>query len=96
MLDNVNAFQRYIEAGFVFLALHVPARTVFVHATHMNETNVVVLNGARLKLARKAAGLNQTELAHRCGVVQSHISGMERGVRAPSIEMLDTLSSGAR
>lgn len=58
----------------------------------MNETNVVVLNGARLKQARKAAGLNQTELAHRCGVVQSHISGMERGVRAPSIEMLDALS----
>ncbi len=57
----------------------------------MNETNVTVLNGARLKRARKAAGLNQTELANRCGVVQSHISGMERGVRAPSIEMLDIL-----
>jgi transcriptional regulator with XRE-family HTH domain len=58
----------------------------------MNESTIVVLNGARLKQARQAAGLNQTELAHRCGVVQSHISGMERGVRAPSIEMLDALS----
>jgi transcriptional regulator with XRE-family HTH domain len=58
----------------------------------MNENNVIVLNGARLKQARKAAGLSQRELAHRCGVVQSHISGMERGVRAPSIEMLETLT----
>jgi len=74
------------------VALRVPARTVFVHAMQMNETNVVVLNGARLKQARKAAGLNQTELANRCGVAQSHISGMERSVRAPSIEMLDTLT----
>ena len=57
----------------------------------MNEDNVVVLNGDRLKRARIAAGLNQAELGQRCGVSQSHISGMERSVRAPSIEMLDTL-----
>ncbi|WP_295390468.1 helix-turn-helix transcriptional regulator [uncultured Thiodictyon sp.] len=58
----------------------------------MNEDNVVVLNGERLKRARIVAGLNQAELAQRCGVSQSHISGMERSVRAPSIEMLDTLA----
>ena len=58
----------------------------------MNEDNVVVLSGARLKRARIAAGLNQAELGQRCGVSQSHISGMERSVRAPSIELLDTLS----
>lgn len=58
----------------------------------MNDHNVVVLSGARLKQARLAAGMNQSALARRCGVVQSHISGMERGVRAPSIEMLDALA----
>ncbi len=58
----------------------------------MNDHNTEVLVGARLKQARRAAGLKQTALAQRCGVGQSHISGMERGVRAPSIEILDTLA----
>jgi transcriptional regulator with XRE-family HTH domain len=72
--------------------LGVSWRIVLNHAMQINDHNVVVLNGARLKQARRIAGLNQAALAHRCGVGQSQISGMERSVRAPSIEVLDRLA----
>ena len=59
----------------------------------MNEhTETPVLVGERLAAARRNANLNQTELGRLCGTPQSHISAMERGKRAPSIEMARTLA----
>ena len=59
----------------------------------MNEdTETPVLVGQRLSAARRNAGLSQIELGRLCGTPQSHISGMERGKRAPSIEMAKTLA----
>lgn len=40
-----------------------------------------------------AANLKQAELAAMVNATQSHISGMERGTRAPSIEMLEGLAT---
>lgn len=38
-----------------------------------------MVNGERLKAAREAAGLNQSELAERIGVSRNVISMVERG-----------------
>ena len=52
-----------------------------------------VLNGARLKAARKAAGLRQQQLAALLGTTQAHVSALERESRAPSIELLKGLAT---
>jgi predicted nucleotidyltransferase/DNA-binding XRE family transcriptional regulator len=46
------------------------------------------LAGALLTLARRRAGLTQTELAHRAGVQQSVVSAYESGRRQPTIPTL--------
>ena len=60
------------------------------------ETSSSVLVGSRLRAARKHAGLSQFELAERCSTRQSHISSMEKELRAPSIEMLKRLAEVLR
>jgi len=63
----------------------------------MNEaTETPVLVGQRLAAARLNAGLSQKDLGRLCGTPQSHISGMERGKRAPSIELAKTLAQNLR
>ena len=57
-----------------------------------HETKNPVLLGERLVAARRNAGLNQSELGRLCDTPQSHISSMERGKRAPSIEMVKALA----
>ncbi len=37
--------------------------------------------GKRLRELRKASGLTQREVAHRCGISQSHIAAYEAGTR---------------
>ena len=49
--------------------------------------------GKRLQELRKLNGLTQEELAVRVGVEKLHISRMERGVAACSIDLLLDLSS---
>jgi ribosome-binding protein aMBF1 (putative translation factor) len=38
----------------------------------------------RIRSARMAAGLNQTELAEKAGLTQSHISRLENGEHSPN------------
>jgi len=47
---------------------------------------------ARIKEARKKAGVRQSELAEACGVEINTISRYETGASAPSIEQLITIS----
>ena len=47
---------------------------------------------ANLKRYRKAAGLNQEELAHRVGIDRTYVSSLERQVYAASIDLLDRLA----
>lgn len=44
--------------------------------------------GANVKELRKAMGLSQEELAFRCDLHRTYISGVERGVRNPTITVL--------
>lgn len=50
--------------------------------------------GALLAGARRARGLNQTELAKRSGVTQADISRIERGTLAPTTPTLMRLAEG--
>lgn len=50
------------------------------------------LFGARVQERRKAAGLTQEELAERLNVDKQHISRIERGINAASIDLLVDLS----
>lgn len=46
----------------------------------------------RIRLARKKAGLSQTELAKKMNVAQNTLSNWERGNRSPKIDDLIALS----
>lgn len=46
------------------------------------------LAGRNVKELRKARGLSQEELAFNCNLHRTYISGVERGVRNPTITVL--------
>jgi len=41
--------------------------------------------GAQIRLLRQQLGLSQEEVAHRAGIHVTYLSGIERGVRNPSL-----------
>lgn len=47
-----------------------------------------------MKALREAADLSQEELAHRCDLHRTYVSGIERGVRNPTLTVLEKLSAG--
>ena len=49
--------------------------------------------GARIKKAREAASLTQEQLAEMVGLSSSHISVVERGVKAPRLETLVAIAN---
>jgi transcriptional regulator with XRE-family HTH domain len=61
--------------------------------TQSNTSASDITFGERLKLARKAAGLGQTDLADRIGKTQSSISQWERGESSLSLDVLVLLST---
>ncbi|WP_197922920.1 helix-turn-helix domain-containing protein [Thiosulfatihalobacter marinus] len=50
------------------------------------------LVGRNLKRYREAAGLSQEALAFECGLHRTYVSGVERGVRNPTIVVLEKLA----
>ncbi|UNK29367.1 helix-turn-helix domain-containing protein [Serratia plymuthica] len=50
--------------------------------------------GQRVKLLRLQAGLSQEAFADRCGLDRTYISGIERGVRNPTLEVLYIIATG--
>ncbi|MES0863742.1 helix-turn-helix transcriptional regulator [Ruegeria sp. SCPT10] len=48
--------------------------------------------GRNLKKYRKEAGLSQEGLALECGLHRTYVSGVERGVRNPTVVVLEQLS----
>ena len=50
--------------------------------------------GTNLKAFRKERGLSQEELAHRCGLHRTYISGVERGIRNPTVVVLEKIAKG--
>lgn len=54
--------------------------------------DVRVRVGLNLQNARRQRGLSQEELAHLASVHQTYLSGVERGKRNPTIEVLDRIA----
>ena len=54
--------------------------------------DVRVRLGARLRELRAERGLSQEELAFRCGLDRTYVSGVERGVRNPSLQSLRVIA----
>lgn len=50
------------------------------------------LVGRNLKRFREASGLSQEALAFECGLHRTYVSGVERGVRNPTVEVLAKLA----
>jgi len=48
--------------------------------------------GLNLKKYRLAAGLSQEGLALECGLHRTYVSGVERGVRNPTIVVLEKIA----
>lgn len=49
--------------------------------------------GANLRRMRLARGLSQEAFAHDAGIDRTYISGVERGVRNPTVLMLHELAT---
>ena len=49
--------------------------------------------GTRIKMARECAGMTQEDLAATLGMSTTHISVLERGVKAPKLETLVNIAN---
>ncbi|WP_437886956.1 helix-turn-helix domain-containing protein [Phytobacter sp. V91] len=55
--------------------------------------DVKVLLGQRVRALRLEAGLSQESFADKCGLDRTYISGIERGTRNPTLEVLYILAT---
>lgn len=56
--------------------------------------NITVRFGQRVKILRLQAGLSQEAFADKCGLDRTYISGIERGVRNPTLEVIGVIADG--
>lgn len=52
--------------------------------------------GQRVKLLRLQCGLSQEAFADKCGLDRTYISGIERGVRNPTLEVISVIAVGLK
>lgn len=50
--------------------------------------------GRAVRSFRHDLGVSQEELGYRCGLDRTYVSGIERGVRNPTLEVIWRLASG--
>lgn len=55
---------------------------------------ILLAFGGSIKSLRLKKGLSQRELAERSGLDVTYISGIERGVRNPSLKSLESVAKG--
>ena len=52
--------------------------------------------GLNLKRLREEQGFSQESFADHCGLHRTYISGIERGVRNPTVIILDKIAKGLK
>lgn len=52
--------------------------------------------GMNVKRYRKEAGLSQEGLAFECGLHRTYISGVERGIRNPTVTVLERIAGALK
>ncbi|ENU0873770.1 MULTISPECIES: helix-turn-helix domain-containing protein [Serratia] len=52
--------------------------------------------GQRVRELRKERGWSQEEFADRCGLDRTYVSGIERGVRNPTLEVIGAIAIGLK
>ena len=52
--------------------------------------------GRNLKRQRQARGLSQEALAFECGVHRTYVSGVERGIRNPTVTVLKRIADALK
>lgn len=58
--------------------------------------NICKRVGQNLKAAREDLGISQEELADRAGLHRTYISGVERGVRNPTVTVLEKIAKALK
>jgi len=48
--------------------------------------------GARVRKLREASGLSQEDFGHRANLDRTYVSGVERGVRNPTLDVIHRLA----
>lgn len=59
-----------------------------------NTKDITVRFGQRVKALRLERGLSQEAFADKCGLDRTYISGIERGVRNPTLEVIAVIADG--
>ncbi|HFK6082401.1 helix-turn-helix domain-containing protein [Citrobacter sp. Ce105] len=59
-----------------------------------NTSSIQARFGAHLKKLRLQSGLSQEAFADKCGLDRTYVSGIERGVRNPTLEVISVLAKG--
>lgn len=65
-----------------------------INVNDKKPSNFQVQFGAHLKKLRLELGLSQDTFAERCGLDRTYVSGIERGVRNPTLEVINILGTG--
>ena len=60
----------------------------------MKKLSVRLQLGQRVRELRLAEGWSQEELGSRCGLDRTYVSGIERGVRNPTLSVMESLVAG--
>ncbi|MGD1713081.1 helix-turn-helix domain-containing protein [Hydrocoleum sp. CS-953] len=59
-----------------------------------SKSNILIALGRLIKQRRMKLGISQEELGFRANLDRTYISGLERGVRNPSLTALVSLAAG--
>ena len=59
-----------------------------------NSSNIQALFGAQIKTLRLQSGLSQEAFADKCCLDRTYVSGIERCVRNPTLEVINVLAKG--
>lgn len=55
---------------------------------------IKVLFGQHVKKLRQQTGMSQETFADKCGLDRTYVSGIERGVRNPTLEVIEVIARG--